>query len=309
VNLSAAFGDTEWNVTILDGGTPVATAPLLTANASKRFDFRVVVPTYLVQVEIDYIVQMPSAGDKKWSLPVDYLYPVRTGEYFIFLLESDNTTGSAPQAASFGLVHSRPTWQPTMNRWWFFFIARDLPAGARVDLSVYTADTGEISPVLVGLLAIVGAAALIGLALYLRARRRKAGEEVAPAADDVAPPKQAAKPAASAKSTPEAEVARYRKALRRVESDHEAGRLPDDSYGRLKAKYEEKIQTLEADAAQAASTELVELREKKERILQAIRDVRAEREAGTIDPDTAKELEAGYREEAIALMKRLDELE
>ena len=233
---------------------------------------------------------------------------MRPGDYFIFLLESDNTTGSAPQAASFGLVHSRPTWQPTMNRWWFFFIARDLPAGARVDLTVYTDVTGELSPVLVGLLAIVGAAALIGLALYLRARRRKAGEEDAPATDDVAPPKKAAKPAASVKTTPEAEVVRYRKALRRVESDHEAGRLPDDSYERLKAKYEEKIQTLEADAAQAASSELAELREKKEQILQAIRDVRAEREAGAIDPDTAKELEAGYREEAIALMKRLDEL-
>jgi hypothetical protein len=310
VNLSAALGGTTWNVTILDGGTPVATAPLLMANASKRFDLRVVVPNYLLQVEIDYLAQMPSAGDKKWSLPVDYLYPVRTGEYFIFLLESDNTTGSAPQAASFGLVHSAPTWQATMNRWWFFYIARDLPAGARVDLSVYTDVSGEISPVLVGLLAIVGAAALIGLAFYLRARRRKEGEEVAePAADDVAPPEKAAKPPGPGKPTPAAEVARYRKALHHVETDHEMGRLPDDSYERLKAKYEEKIQTIEADAAKAASSELAELHGKKERILRAIRDLRAERDAGAIDPDTAKELEAGYREEAVALMKRLDELE
>jgi hypothetical protein len=179
-----------------------------------------------------------------------------------------------------------------------------------VDLSVYTDVSGEISPVLVGLLAIVGAAALIGLAFYLRARRRKEGEEVAePAADDVAPPEKAAKPPGPGKPTPAAEVARYRKALHHVETDHEMGRLPDDSYERLKAKYEEKIQTIEADAAKAASSELAELHGKKERILRAIRDLRAERDAGAIDPDTAKELEAGYREEAVALMKRLDELE
>ncbi len=314
VNVTATVGSVAWTATIMDGTAPLAAPLLLLANASKPLSLRVVVPNYLVQVELNYVVRMASAGDRRWSLPLDYLYPAKTAQYFIFLLESDNATGSAPQAGSFVLVHAGPRWQAEMDRWWFFFIATDLPTGARVDLRVYTEDRGGISPLVAGLLAIVGVAATSGLALYRRGRRAREPTQEAGEAEEEAEkiPETAAKlgktaPAGGPGTLASAPgVVRDREALRRLEQDHEMGRIPDDSYERLKAKYEENIRDLEA--AGAASLEVAELGRKKDRIVQAIKNLRAEREAGSVDPEVARELEARYQAEAITLMKRLEAL-
>ena len=311
VNLTANFGGAPWAATILDGALPLASPILLASNASKELSVRVVVPNYLVRVQVDYTVRMASAGDRRWSFPVDYLYPVEDAQYFLFLLESDNSTGSAAQAGSFVLVHGGPTWQAEMDRWWFFFIAEDLPAGARVDIQVFTEGGGDILPLAAGVVAILAAGSLLGFALYRRGRRGKErpkeggaeGEPVARASETAARPARTAKSGGPASAV---EIARYRDALERVERDHEMGRLPRDSYDRLKAKYEESIRG--AQARDSVSAEVAELEERKDRVVQAIKSLRAEREAGSVDPEVARELEARYREEAVALMKRLDGL-
>jgi len=311
VNLTANLGGAPWAATILDGTLPLASPFVLAANGSRELSVRVVVPNYLVRVQVDYTARMASAGDRRWSFPVDYLYPVEDAQYFLFLLESDNATGDAPQAGSFVLVHGGPTWQREMNRWWFFFIAEDLIAGARVDFRVFTEGGGDVLLLAAGLLAVLGAVALLGFALYRRERRRKAqakgegadGGVVARSPDTAAKP---ARTAGSGRSTSTAEVTRFREALQRVERDHEMGRLPRDSYESLKAKYEESIR--EVQAIDSESAELAELEERRNRVVRAIKNLRAELAAGSIDPEVARELEARYRDEAVALMKRRDGL-
>lgn len=298
VNLTVDLGG-SWTATILEGNATPSFPIRLAANETRELVVRVTAPNYLLKVQVDYTLRMASAGDRRWSLPVEYLYPVGNAQYFLFLVRTDNATGGASQAGSFVLAHEGPTWQDAMDRWWFFFIAQDLPAGARVDFEVFTMGGADFTLLAAALLAVVAAAALL---TYVVRRRRKAGEVEATGAEptgDVGVTTKAAKPATPPAGT---EAARSREALARVERDHELGRLPDDTYERLRAKYEESA------AGTPASGELAELEERKERILRAIRTLHAERDAGSLDADVARELDARYREEAVSILKRMDGL-
>jgi len=306
VNLTASLA-APWAAAILDGTAPLASPLVLPPNATKELVVRVVVPNYLIEVQVDYTARMPSSGDRRWSLSMEYLYPVRDAQFFLFVLESDNATGDAPQAGSFLLVHGAPTWQDAMGRWWFFFIAEDLPEGARVDFAVFGERGDALLPLAVGLLAVLGVS-LLGVVLYRRRRRRGSadGEEEAPAPESHETAAKTAPVVEPPGSSTAAGIERHREALRRVERDHELGRLPDDSYERLRARYEEGIRGARADAPRSA--EIAEVEERRRRVVEAIRNLRAERAAGSVDPEVAQELEASYRAEAVALMRRLDEL-
>jgi hypothetical protein len=299
VELSAAFTSGEWMVRILDSGVPVTDSFPLDANATRSFTVEVEAPNHLAQILVEYVVRMPSTSDREWQLSIDYLYHVLNAEYFIFVLDGDNTTGSATGAGSFGLIHENPTWQEEMDRWWFFFIGRDIAAGGSVDIQVVSEVDDLTLTFLVAGLVIVGAAVLVALALLLRRRRIREEDEAAETLEEQVPAPAAPAAAASA------DTARYEKALARLEKDHTAGRIPNETYERMKGDYEKKI-----DAAKTVeSPEVTELRSKKAQVLEAIKELRAEHDAGSIDMETFQELEAGYRQEAVAIMKRLDELQ
>ncbi len=301
VNLTADIDQSRWEVAVLnESSAPITESLLLGPNETRPLYLRVRMPNYLVQVQVEYVLQMGSAGNQRWRFEKEYLYPTGEAQYYLFVMRGDNgTVGS--QVGGFRLVHA--LWQEGMERWWIFYVGNNIAPGERATVTMYTEDALDPLVLVAAVLAIVGAAALIALAVTSR-RKRRAPEEAVELVEEELPPSEAAT---------SADVSRYEGALARIERDHDAGRLPDETYETLKGEYEEKLHAAReeaaAAAATAASTELVRLKAQKAQLLKAIKELRAEREAGEVDAETFEELEARYKKEAIAVMRRLDDLQ
>jgi len=310
VDLTAGFGEAGWSVTLLDGGVPLTPPTALAANSSKTIGLRLEVPNYITVLDVEYTAQMTPAGDRRWSFALEYPYPVRMAVINLFLVDKDNVTVSGPDGDSVRR-HTAQSWDAGKSRWSVLYFANGLPAGAAVRVVIFTEGIVALPPLLVGSVAVAAAAALIGLALYLRHRRRQAEE-----AESEKARKEKSKKAARSSGTSggtssdiASQIARARKALDRLEKDHKEGRLPDESYERMKGSYERRVSALEEEAKTAAVSELATLKAKKAQLLAAIKALKAEREAGEVDPETAQDLEKVYRDEVIEVMRRLDEIQ
>jgi hypothetical protein len=110
------------------------------------------------------------------------------------------------------------------------------------------------------------------------------------------------------------------KAIKKLDSDFEEGLIDEDVYKDLKGNYKQKtidvMKEIDAIAAAAPIAPLApqptpeeeSLKEKKEKILQAIKKLDSDFKEGLLDEETYKELRDDYKRKAVEMAKELESL-
>lgn len=90
--------------------------------------------------------------------------------------------------------------------------------------------------------------------------------------------------------------------IAKLDADHDSGRLPDDTYKRLRKSYMEKAAKIKASLESLSQEE--SMLEQKKKLLDAIASLDEEFERGEIDKKVYDTLRASYRKELVDIMEK-----
>lgn len=92
--------------------------------------------------------------------------------------------------------------------------------------------------------------------------------------------------------------------LAKLDADHEAGRLPDEAYSRLRKTYVEKAARLRASLGFQEN----KLIEQKRKLIEALSSLDEEFERGEVERKVYDNLRSSYKEELVAIMRKIDSI-
>ena len=95
--------------------------------------------------------------------------------------------------------------------------------------------------------------------------------------------------------------------LNQIENDHRAGEISEVEYRELKSEYENQVIKIMKKLDEIRE-DVAELKGKKDVLISVLKQIEDDYKAGTITKNEYQELKSEYEDEAIKIMRRLDEM-
>ncbi|MFQ6106325.1 MAG: hypothetical protein ACE5QF_01870 [Thermoplasmata archaeon] len=267
---------TNWTAHIYDNGSEIDNTTLQ-AYETKSFKLVVGLPPYKTVIEIPYRLSLEARGDIKKSMIFNKTVLYNVTEYSLWLFTNEGTDITPP--ADF--VH----WEHNQGEVDFHVIVGALEAGESMQVIIEWGEEAENLSLLVvsGIALLVVTVLLVALMMKKRKETREEDEGNGPS---------------------EARRDEILAALEEAEAAFSAGHISEKFYEDLKGKYESELKEVEETGE---DPELVALKDEKQKLLRAIKEIQKKRDDGEVSESVYEKLVGDYKKRAIEIMKRLDQ--
>lgn len=212
-----------WTAQLFADGVAVESISVL-SNESKEILLHMQIPTYKIEIQLSYVIPVEGANDPEaeYLYQKELLYYNDFIEIFVYLLADDELIVGE------NLLELLVQWNEQQQRMWYAYHKSNLSANDRISFTIAWENQADYSLLALAItLLVVG-----GLIGYLFYRKKYAGEEKKAVEEG-----SEAEPSTEPTSELEEKKRTMLLAIKRLKSDHEDGKIPDEVYEELLTQY------------------------------------------------------------------------